>query len=480
MSFKPIKNKFISTIIGTLAVYIGVAFILPLNNFSVYITSYIHLAQPYVTMHYGMFINLIFSFSNSFSHPLGGYIENYLGFKKTILLGFSILFIANLIFIFQQNIWLCYFLAIILGIGTGIGTSVLGKNVTFYSPKKKGMISGIMGLGILLITATFALIGEKIISYGGYTLKKDENFYPENIAKRTYIYFLVGEICIPIALILARIFIYEYKPEENQQEPEIEKKVTDEEKPKPVINTAQKERIELQNNYKKQNILQAIKTFRYLRIAAISFFINFSISFMINTGRTFGALIGIDGSALQFSMIFQAISLIIVGPLLGILVDKKGSLFILRIVAFSSIFPGILLCFFMDITWVFILSLSICTLNITGLMVSFGPFIMEIFGIQQSVILGGIINGFSKFADLITTIAAFIFSLKYIEVQELKIPYRIMYIISAICCSISAFLLLIETNEKFNYKNKLIEESLTKYEMKKIELNNNDSIKTDV
>jgi len=480
MSFKPIKNKFISTIIGTLAVYIGVAFILPLNNFSVYITSYIHLAQPYVTMHYGMFINLIFSFSNSFSHPLGGYIENYLGFKKTILLGFSILFIGNLIFIFQQNIWLCYFLAIILGIGTGIGTSVLGKNVTFYSPKKKGMISGIMGLGILLITATFALIGEKIISYGGYTLKKDENFYPESIAKRTYIYFLVGEICIPIALILARIFIYEYKPEENQQEPAIEKKVTNEEKSKPVINTEQKERIELQNDYKKQNVLQAIKTFRYLRIAAISFFINFSISFMINTGRTFGALIGIDGSALQFSMIFQAISLIIVGPLLGILVDKKGPLFILRIVAFSSIFPGILLCFFMDITWVFILSLSICTLNITGLMVSFGPFIMEIFGIQQSVILGGIINGISKFADLITTIAAFIFSLKYIEVQELKIPYRIMYIISAICCSISAFLLLIETNEKFNYKNKLIEESLTKYEMKKIEMNNNDSMKTDV
>ena len=479
MSFKPIKNKFISTIIGTLAIYIGVAFILPLNNFSVYITSYIHLAQPYVTMHYGMFINLIFSFSNSFSHPLGGYIENYIGFKKTILLGFSILFIGNLIFIFQQNIWLCYFLAIILGIGTGIGTSVLGKNITFYSPKKKGMISGIMGLGILLITSTFALTGEKIISYGGYTLKKDEKFYPENIAKRTYIYFLVGEICIPIALILARIFIYEYKPEENQQEPVIEQKVPNEDKPKPVLNTEQKERNEFQNNFKKQNVLQAIKTFRYLRITAISFFINFSISFMINTGRTFGALIGIDGSALQFFMIIQAISLIIVGPILGVLVDKKGSLFILRIVAFSSIIPGVLLCFFMDITWVFILALTICTLNITGLMVSFGPFIMEVFGIQESVILGGIINGFSKLADLITTIVAFVFSLKYVEVNELKIPYRIMYIISAICCSMSTCLLLIEKNEKFAYKNKLIEESLTKYEMKKIETNNNDSFKTE-
>ena len=156
MLLKPIiKNKFISTIIGSLLIYIGVAFILPLNNFSVYITSYIHLKQSSVTMHFGMFINLIFSFANSFSHPLGGYLENFLGFSKTILFGFSILFIGNFFFIFQQNILLCYFLAIILGIGAGIGTSVIGKNLTLYSPNKKGTISGVMGLGILIITAVY-------------------------------------------------------------------------------------------------------------------------------------------------------------------------------------------------------------------------------------------------------------------------------------------------------------------------------------
>ena len=132
MKFKLlIKNKFISSIIGTICIFFGISFILPLNNFAVYITSYIHYKDEFVTMHYGLFINLIFSFAQTFSHSLGGYLENLLGFFKTIILGFAIVFVANLFFIFQRNIWLCYFLSFIMGIGVGITTSLLGKNLTF-------------------------------------------------------------------------------------------------------------------------------------------------------------------------------------------------------------------------------------------------------------------------------------------------------------------------------------------------------------
>ena len=52
--------------------------------------------------------------------------------------------------------------------------------------------------------------------------------------------------------------------------------------------------------------------------------INIPISFMVNTGRTFGALIGINGNALQFAGMIQVFAVIILGPLLGILIDKKG------------------------------------------------------------------------------------------------------------------------------------------------------------
>ena len=49
-----------------------------------------------------------------------------------------------------------------------------------------------------------------------------EDYYPEEYANRTYIFFLIGEFFIPVGLILALLLIYEYKPEENQENKENE------------------------------------------------------------------------------------------------------------------------------------------------------------------------------------------------------------------------------------------------------------------
>jgi len=229
-----IRNKFFSTVLGTFFVIFGIAFLLPLNTFSVYLTSYIHLKYDYVTMHYGLFINLIFMFANTFSRPLGGYLENFIGFFPTIIVGFAIIFVANLFFIFQQNIWICFILSIFLGIGVGIANSLLGKNIVLYVPEKKGLVSGILGFGVMIITAIVALTGEKIINFEGYTLKENEQLYPEYISKNTYIYFLIGEICLPIGLIFALLLIYEYNPEENSKtENNEEKNVNDQQENTP-------------------------------------------------------------------------------------------------------------------------------------------------------------------------------------------------------------------------------------------------------
>ena len=55
-------------------------------------------------MYYGLFISLIFNFANTFSNSLGDYLENLLGFHKTIIIGFSILFTTNF-FIFSKEIF---------------------------------------------------------------------------------------------------------------------------------------------------------------------------------------------------------------------------------------------------------------------------------------------------------------------------------------------------------------------------------------
>ena len=466
-----IKSKFFSSVLGAFAAIFGFAFLLPLNTFSVYLTSYISLKYEYITMHYGLFINLIFMFANTFSNSLGGYLENIIGFFPTIIVGFSIIFVANFIFIFQQNIWLCFILSMILGIGAGVANSLFGKNIMLYVPDKKGLYSGILGFGVMIITAIFALSGEKIINFEGYTLKEDEQLYPEYIAKNTYIYFLIGEIFIPIGLIFTLLLTYEYNPEENQQEIKSQQENSpSESKKEKLVNTQDNQTPELTDEEKelkkvnsKKKVKQVIKTFRYWKISLISFLINIAISFMVNTGRTFGAIIGINGNALQFAGILQVLFVLILGPILGILVDKKGGLIILRIVSISCILPSILMTFFMENDFIFIMCFIIYVLDITGMMVSFGPFIMEVYGIQESVILGGIMNGLSKFGDVITTVAAFAFSLVCETKNEegkdisdktcLKQKYAIMYFISGICCCISSLLLFFEKKDKFIYED---------------------------
>ena len=480
MGFSPfiVKNRFCSTVIGTFAVYLSIAFVTPLNNFSVYITSFIHIKQEFVTMHYGMFIHLIFSFGTTIANPLGGVLENYIGFLKTIYLGLLILLLGCIAFIYQQNIWLCYGLSLIMGMGTGISTSLLGKNLVFYVPKKKGMLTGAIGIGAVIISAAYTFGGEKIINLEGYTLKNDELYYPDEISERTYIYFIIGAISIPIGAILSIFFIHEFKPEYAEKEKKDESSTTDESGDKKDNENEIIEKIDDENGISaeknseqtkeenkalrdlkiqksKLNVKEAIKTFRFWRIAILALFINFSISFIGNTGRTFGALIGIEGIALQFLMVLQAISFIIAGPILGIIVDKKGPLVILRIVSIICIIPGIMLAIFMDKTLFFVLAYSINVIGVSGILVGFGPLVMEIFGIQESVILGGIISGFSKISEIVTTVTAFIVSIFYQQPEELKYPYRILYIISGVCCLITAIFLFFETNEKFVYHTEI-------------------------
>ena len=472
-----IKNKFFSSCLGVLAVFLGLGCIMPLSTFSVYITSYIHYKHKYVTMHYGYFINLIYSFANIASKPFAGYLEDLIGFFNTIIVGFVIVFLTNLGFIFQQDIWLCYTLTFILGFGAGIATSLLGKNLTFYLPDKKGLLSGVLGFGAIIIAAIYSLSGEKIINFKGVTLKEEENYYSKDIANNTYKYFILGIFLIPIGLIFGLLLIYEYKPEENDSEKQkesIENRISpgEKENKKEEENDENKEKNKEENKEEseeekrlkmkisKQKLKQAIKTFRYWRIILFSFFLNTSVSFMITTGRTFGALIGINGTALQFTGIMQTLLVVIVGPILGILADKKGALFILRITAIIAILPSFFLAFFMIYTPVFITCFVIYIIILVGYMVSSGPFIMEVFGIQESVLLGGIIGAFAKISSVITTVSAFAFSVKCEEDKGcLKIRYKAMYLISSACSGISCLLLFFEKSDKFNY-NIISDESI--------------------
>ena len=130
---------------------------------------------------------------------------------------------------------------------------------------------------------------------------------------------------------------------------------------------------------------------------------------------------------------------------------------ILRICSIVSIIPGILLLFFIDNTVLYIISFVLIALGLVSKMVSFNPLLMEIYGIQESVILGGIINGFGRVGEIITTVSAFVVSF-FCSNDEIKTPYKIIFISGSVCSVISFLLLCFESNEKFDYKEEKIDE----------------------
>ena len=487
-----IKNKFISSFIGTFGITMGLGYIFPLSNFSVYLTSYIHEKQKFVTMHYGLFLNLIFSFAMTIGRPIGGFLELKLGFFLTSLTGLLIILVANLFFLNVQNIWLCYVLTFITATGTGIAVSLVGKNIALYKPKKKGLLIGLIGSMTFLLAGIFSVIGEKIINPEGEPLEENQEFYAYKYSSRTYLYFMIGFFTIPIGTIIFIFFVVEYK---NGDEKEITKENNDDtlekekkEETNNEENLNQDENVIIDENNKDNNnkdnqnekdndnnndkeneesllekelktmsknkkIKKVIKTFRFWRLALVQLFLTFSFSFILGTGRTFGALIGIDGKALQFLMLCQTGALILIGPLLGIIADKKGPLNLLRITALGLIIPELLLAFFTKISVIFISSFAIAILALVSTIVSYAPFVMEVYGIEESVILEGIMGVFAKLSEVTTTVTAFVVSFFYSK-EEIVKPYKLMYLIGAGVCLLSFILLMFEKKEKFDYSDK--------------------------
>ena len=497
-----IKNEFISSFIGSFGILLGISFIFPLPALSVYITSYVHEKQKFVTMYYGLFFHLILSFAITFGMSIGGFLELKLGFYLTTLFGLLIILASNIIFLNAQNIWLCYVLTFLMASGAGISNSLTGKNLAFFKPNRKGLLISILGAITTLFAGVFSITGEKLINPVGYTLKQNEVYYDYQFSSRTYIYFTMGFFSIPIGVIIFLLFIIEYKKKESKasqekdEETEAIKETKENEKEENVnveenknenkeninvvenknendeyINVEQNKNEDDENNKKeeeeneliiskdiqeikkKQKIKIVIKTFRFWRLSLSLFLITFSFSFIIGTGRTFGALIGIEGNALQLLMLCQSGALIIIGPLLGFFVDKRGPLIFLRIATIVLIIPGILLTFFTKNSVIFIISFAISILGLVSSMVCIAPYIMDIYGIQESVILGGIMNVFARLADVIVTVVAFVISFFYNK-EEIIFPYRIMYIVGSCCCLVSFILLIFEKKDKFDYGDK--------------------------
>jgi MFS family permease len=167
-------QKYKSTLIGTIINIIGMSSIVVISSFNVYITSYIHIKQKWITMHYGLFLSPILTLCVTIANPIGGLIEKKIGFYYSLILSNIICLIGIFGLYLTQNIWLCYFFFLIIGFSC-FSLNIPLKNITFYVPEKKGFINAVISVVLQISASIYGFLGEFIINKEGYSLKKKIN-----------------------------------------------------------------------------------------------------------------------------------------------------------------------------------------------------------------------------------------------------------------------------------------------------------------
>ena len=433
------KIKFILTFIGTIFYGISGMISLGISSYSVYITSYFHHNNVEIDMQYGNLISPIVILSNSLSSPLGGLFENKFGFYKTLIMTNILIEIIILIFINQMSVFFSFILIVLMGMISGIGMGLPGKNLFFYYPDKGGTLGSFMGSAFITVGIVVGVIGEKIMNPDQYTLQKGEQFYPLEISAnyiKFYKYFLYIN---PFLLVVSMLLIKRY-------DKKFDKLIETENKDKKNVEQDKKNK----ENYK-NNIKAVIKNKRIWIIIVILILTPFTVTFSRNTFRVYGALVSMSGAVMQYSQLFIGVSNVIILPIWGIINDKFKFKIIFKIIVTGYIIQSVLFSLFINSNLIYLLSILIGSIFSAGFGSMMNLHLLKVFGIKYSIEIGGIIGIFTSVFNILIGILAFIISKFYHTGEELQYAYRYVYICGLAFCCLGYFFGLKENDDKFIY-----------------------------
>ena len=458
------KRRFIYSFIGTIIYFIGIMTPFGIGQYSVYITSYFHNFNPKINIQLGNLMMPILTLSLSLSSPLGGFLEHKFGMHLTLIINSIILEILIFVFISQQNIYLTFVLIILIGMTIGSVITIPGKNICFYYPKKRGLIISLITSCNVIIGSMINVLGEKIINPEKITLKKNETFYPINIAKNYIKFYKISLLVIPICSLISFPFLKQYKQPDGDHKEKLEKNFN--------IN----EFIEKENY--SGNIKAAICNSRIWKITFISIFSQFGMGFALSTFRVYGALISINGTLMQYAPMIFGASLIIFGPVWGYINDKFQSFKLVKIICLCFIFVSVMLSLFIQSNIIYIICLFIGSIFNTGINSLMRPYIMKIYGMKYFIEIGGVITICVGIINIFKGLLSFLISLYYHTGKELQVPYRIIFIIGIGLNILAYILALSEKEEEFVYpfaNSKINSEDLSNNIVNKVDINTSEN-----
>ena len=432
-----IKNKYISNLISIIAIYLGISFYFSLNDLFLLINYSFSIEDK--NKYYEMLFSIFSSLAQSIGMLIGGILEYKINYFYTTLTGLLISLISIIIIFFAYKSSVFYIFGVIWGLGVGISVSLLRKNLILFSPNKKGLTLSFVRI---INTIFYAVVLYVINVYIIYSLGS---------------FLFYSFIGIIIGLILFWLFSWEYKKEDEINVNEEMSNQISESNQNNDNHLNEKEALDKLNNVEeeldrddiKSYVINIMKTWRFWRIVIISILLNFPLSLISSSSlylaNNFNFL---TQSALKFILIFPLVVLLL-SPLIGYFSDKKSHLLILIIISGINIIPFFLLIFFIKNEIIFCITFAINELSINGLYISFLSYIMEIYGIQESAIINGIIDIFPTISLITRAIIIYKIGINYKnEVEDYFNQIKKLYIPGPICCTVALLLLIFERKIK--------------------------------
>lgn len=464
MESKAYKQAKWLSFFSTLIHQIGIRSVFPLGVLGVYVISYFKNLDKSVSIYLTFFLFPVITSLLTFSVPVAGVLEHYLGSRITLLISCLTLVLASVLTIISKSAGFTIFCYVIFGLGLGLSAMTSVKTTCQFYPNKRGLITSLMnsfssmGVAILNILAEFVLINPQKKG-----MIEGEEYYSMDIAERfpNYIYLIIA--IIPTFTIIAIILDSFSKSKKNTaalEEEEQRISLQPQEKVKnpstinnPLVDPSEEKK---KNSYKyKQDIKKIFTSAGIWKLFFECFLTSFLPLLVFNSYKTVGLLNGRNQTIMVITASVASVCLAGINPLWGYLYDKFSFKPLIIFMGIAGAVNGAF--FFFAIFSDYLITASIVFNNslLAAANTIFFPHIIKIYGLTYSLEASGVIGLGIGVTGIIG--ATFCYIVNEIFGKNL-ISYYVSYGVGAAMSLLSLAFSLFEKEEVFVYDECEIQE----------------------
>ena len=421
-------SSIISSIIHTFSLYSNWM----LGYTTIYLISFRRHYNKKLDFSYSYCFIPLMHFAFSLTSPLGGFIEDKYGSRVAIILSNLILCISFSIMYYSRDIYIDYFLMLIIGLGVGVGINITKKNACSFFMNRKALISGIIYLFNNILCFGLMFYYEFDLLNGAATSTNADNIYYKKRIFMNYQKLIIFQIKMLFFTCLATLLFYFQNDPKETLKYGFNEKITIENND---IEKIDKKRRKISKQAKIKKALYSYRTIK-LVIMIFSFFpsINYITSFMrispflyflygvaYNAVGIISVLIfTIIGDCISFRILFSFLSIFITGISFSFIKYFDNEEFFLF---FGLISVSFIRC---------------------GFRIIFDRHIMNVYGREIFIDIWGIIRASGGMSEIFGIIFNF-------TLEENSYGYKILFFVNG-CFGLASLILgMTETEEKFNY-----------------------------